>query len=126
MQLALGEPELSLRELAARFTDTKSYFISEASVYRLLKAHDLIPSPTFIVVKAADAFKDKTTAPNQLWQTDFTSRSWRRENVLGGGGAWRDPFQLRQLRRNTLNLTFCLLRAWNWSCGLVRRRERAG
>ena len=55
-----------------RFTDTESYFVSEASVYRLLKAHDLITSPAFIVIKAADAFKDKTTAPNQLWQTDFT------------------------------------------------------
>jgi len=60
------------RELAARFVDTKGYFISEASVYRLLKAHDLIASPAFIVVKAAEEFKDKTTAPNQLWQTDFT------------------------------------------------------
>ena len=37
-----------------------------------LKAHDLITSPAFIVIKAADEFKDKTTAPNQLWQTDFT------------------------------------------------------
>jgi putative transposase len=55
-----------------RFTDTESYFVSEASVYRLLKAHDLITSPAFIVMKAADEFKDKTTAPNQLWQTDFT------------------------------------------------------
>ena len=71
-QLALDEPELSPRELAARFTDTESYFVSEASVYRLLKAHDLITSPAFIVMKAADEFKDKTTAPNQLWQTDFT------------------------------------------------------
>ena len=53
-------------------TDTESYFVSEASVYRLLKAHDLITSPAFIVIKAADEFKDKTTAPNQLWQTDFT------------------------------------------------------
>ena len=46
--------------------------MSEASVHRLLKAHDLIASPAFIVMKAADEFKDKTTAPNQLWQTDFT------------------------------------------------------
>jgi putative transposase len=72
VQLALDEPALSPRELAVRFTDTESYFVSEASVYRLLKAHDLIASPAFIVMKAADEFKDKTTAPNELWQTDFT------------------------------------------------------
>src|SRR5215467_6447082 len=72
IQLALDQPALSPRELAVRFTDTESYFVSEASVYRLLKARDLIASPAFIVIKAADAFKDKTTAPNQLWQTDFT------------------------------------------------------
>ena len=41
-------------------------------MYRLLKAHDLITSPAFIVMKAANEFKEKTTAPNQLWQTDFT------------------------------------------------------
>ena len=70
--LALDEPGLSPRELAVRFTDTESYFVSEASVYRLLKAHDLIASPAFIVMKAADEFRHKTTAPNQLWQTDFT------------------------------------------------------
>ena len=72
IRLALDEPTLSPRELAVRFTDTEGYFVSEASVYRLLKARDLIASPAFIVVKAADEFKDKTTAPNQLWQTDFT------------------------------------------------------
>ena len=72
VDLALDEPELSPRELAVRFTDTKSYFVSEASVYRLLKAHDLITSPAFIVIKAANEFRDKTTAINQLWQTDFT------------------------------------------------------
>jgi putative transposase len=72
LQLALHQPELSPRELAVRFTDTEGYFVSEASVYRLLKAYDLITSPAFIVIKAADEFKDKTTAPNQLWQTDFT------------------------------------------------------
>ena len=54
------------------FTDTEQYFVSESSVYRVLKAHDLITSPAFIVMKAASEFKDKTTAINQLWQTDFT------------------------------------------------------
>jgi putative transposase len=72
IRLALDEPTLSPRELALRFTDTENYFVSEASVYRLLKAHDLIASSAFIVMKAAEEFKDKTTASNQLWQTDFT------------------------------------------------------
>ena len=72
VEMALDEPELSPRELAVKFTDEKSYFVSEASVYRLLKAHDLITSPAFVVIKAANEFKDKTTAPNQMWQTDFT------------------------------------------------------
>jgi putative transposase len=72
IDLALDQPELSPRELAVRFTDEKRYFVSEASVYRLLKAQDLITSPAYVVIKAAEEFKDKTTAPNQLWQTDFT------------------------------------------------------
>jgi transposase InsO family protein len=70
--LALKEPELSPRELAVTFTDRQGYFVSEASVYRLLKARDLITSPAYILLKAADAFSNPTTAPNQLWQTDFT------------------------------------------------------
>jgi putative transposase len=53
-----------------RFTDDEEYFVSEASVYRLLKANVLIASSAFIVIKGAHEFKDKTTAPNQLWQTD--------------------------------------------------------
>jgi transposase InsO family protein len=72
LDLALAEPELSPRELAVRFTESERYFVSEASVYRLLKAHDLTTSTAFAVVKAADEFHTKTTAPNQLWQTDFT------------------------------------------------------
>jgi len=72
LDLALVQPELSPRELAVTFTDIKAQFISEASVYRLLKTAGLITSPAYIVMKAADEFRDKTTAPNQLWQTDFT------------------------------------------------------
>ena len=82
---------MSPRELAVTFTDTKGYFVSEASVYRLLKAHDLITSPAFVVIKAADEFRDKTAAPNQLWQTDFTYLK-----VIGWG---IDTFNCR-VRRN--------------------------
>ncbi len=70
--LALNHAGLSPRERAVKFTDTESYFVSEASVYRLLKAHDLITSPAYIVIKANDEFRDKTSRPNEMWQTDFT------------------------------------------------------
>lgn len=72
IEMALERSDLSPRELAVTFTDTKGYFIAESSVYRLLKAHDLITSPAFVVIKAANEFKDKTTRPNEMLQTDFT------------------------------------------------------
>jgi putative transposase len=71
LALTLERPELSARELAVLYTE-RGYFVSESSVYRLLKVHDLITSPAFILMKAADKFQHPTTAPNQLWQTDFT------------------------------------------------------
>ncbi len=92
--LALQESDLSPRELAVQFTDTEKYFVSEASVYPLpsrgiaqqcpergiLKACDLITSPAYVVLSAADEFRDKATQPNQLWQTDFTY-----QKVIGWG-----------------------------------------
>jgi len=69
---ALEMPELSPRELAWHITDHQGWFISESSVYRILKSRGLITSPTHIVLKAADEFKDKTSGINQMWQTDFT------------------------------------------------------
>jgi transposase InsO family protein len=72
VELALEEPELSPREVAVAFTDRERSFVSEASVYRLLKERGLVTSPAFIVMKAADKFANPTTAINQLWQTDFT------------------------------------------------------
>ncbi len=72
VELALEVPELSPRELAHRMIDQNGYFISESSVYRILKSRGLITSPAYIVMRAADEFKDKTTRVNQMWQTDFT------------------------------------------------------
>jgi len=63
LELALKEPALSPRELAVSFVDQQRYFVSELSVYRLLKAHDLITSPAFILMKAADTFAHPTSAP---------------------------------------------------------------
>jgi putative transposase len=72
IELALDEPELSPREIAVAFTDRERSYVSEASVYRLLRAEGLLTSPAFIVMKAAERFANPTTAINQLWQTDFT------------------------------------------------------
>ena len=72
VEMALEQSELSPRELAVRFTDERQYFVSEATVYRLLKAHDLITSPAYVVIKVADQFHTKTTRVNEMWQTDFT------------------------------------------------------
>ena len=72
VDIALEHSDISPRELAVRFTDERRYFVSEASVYMLLKAQDLITSPAYTVIKAADEFRDKTTRPNEMWQTDFT------------------------------------------------------
>lgn len=69
---ALEQPDKSPRELAFHITDTREWFISESSVYRILKSRDLITSPTHIVMKAADRFKDPPLQVNELWQTDFS------------------------------------------------------
>ena len=70
--LALERTDLSPRELACRYTDEKRYFVSESSVYRILRAADLITSPAYILMSASDAFKDPTRRVHEMWQTDFT------------------------------------------------------
>ena len=69
---ALADPERSPRELAWQLTDRTGHFLSESSVYRILKAADLITSLAFILLRAADRFTHPTRRPNELWQTDFT------------------------------------------------------
>jgi putative transposase len=72
VRIALERPELSPRELAWHITDHEGYFISESSVYRLLKSFDLITSPAFILVKADAKYKQPTKRVNEMWQTDFS------------------------------------------------------
>jgi transposase InsO family protein len=69
---ALERPELSSRELAYHLTDEQQIFVSESSVYRILKERGLITSPAHIFMSASDEFTNKTTFVHQMWQTDFT------------------------------------------------------
>ena len=69
---ALEHLDKSPRQLAWYLTDTQGYYISESSVYSILKVHDLITSPNYTVLSAKDKFDQPTTRVNQLWQTDFT------------------------------------------------------
>jgi putative transposase len=72
VSIALERLEDTPRQLAWHITDTQGYFISESSVYRILKQYDLVPSPNYIVMSAADKFHHPTNSVNELWQTDFT------------------------------------------------------
>ena len=72
VELALKYPEESPRQIAYRFIEEKAYFVSESSVYRILKRFDLIQSPAFEVITAKDKFDNPTKRVNEMWQTDFT------------------------------------------------------
>jgi transposase InsO family protein len=72
VEIALELPEKSPRELAWYITDKRGYYISESTVYRILKAHDLVTSPVYNVITALDKFPQPTQAVHELWQTDFT------------------------------------------------------
>jgi RNA-directed DNA polymerase len=70
LETALQQPDLSPRELACQVTDHAGFTVSEASVYRVLKRHGLNRSIALVGFPAGKEFRVKTTAPNQMWQSD--------------------------------------------------------
>src|SRR5215203_4236331 len=72
VEIALDHPQLSPRELAVKLTDEQRIFISESSVYRILKGKGLITTPAHILLAASNEFRNKTAFVHQMWQTDFT------------------------------------------------------
>jgi len=72
VEIALEYTELSPRELSCKLSDTKGIFISESSVYRILKARGLITTPSHILLAAGNEFSEKTCFVHEMWQTDFT------------------------------------------------------
>lgn len=69
---ALEHETLSSRELAIHIIDKHKWFISESSVYRILKESGLITAPAHIILSAANEYINKTSRVNEMWQTDFT------------------------------------------------------
>jgi putative transposase len=67
---ARDSPDLSCRQLACRLTDSASIYVSESTVYRILKREGLIKAAEIIGFKAAKEYHRKTKRPNELWATD--------------------------------------------------------
>lgn len=72
VEVALEYPELSPRELSCKLCDAQQLFISESSVYRILKAKGLTTTPNHILIAAGNEFTQKTFFVHEMWQTDFT------------------------------------------------------
>jgi putative transposase len=70
LTMAREEPELSCRQLGWKITDVADIYVSESTVYRILKREGLIKPAEIIGFKAAREYRRKTHGPNQLWATD--------------------------------------------------------
>jgi len=67
---ARASPQLSSRQLALRLVDVEGMYVSESTVYRLLKQEGLIKPAEIKGFKAGKEYHRKTKRPNQLWATD--------------------------------------------------------
>jgi transposase InsO family protein len=67
---ARASPELSCRQLACRLTDNARVYLSESTVYRILKREGLIKPAEILGFKASKEYHRKTKRPNELWATD--------------------------------------------------------
>jgi transposase InsO family protein len=67
---ARASPELSARQLALSIVDSESLFVSESTVYRILKREGLIKPADIVGFKAGKEYHHKTKKPNELWATD--------------------------------------------------------
>jgi putative transposase len=67
---ARASPELSCRQLSCTLTDSGSMYVSESTVYRILKKEGLIRPAEIIGFKAAKEYRHKTKRANELWASD--------------------------------------------------------
>jgi transposase InsO family protein len=67
---ARASPELSSRQLSLRIIDSHGMYVSESTVYRILKREGLIKPAKIVGFKAGKEYHRKTKRPNELWSTD--------------------------------------------------------
>jgi len=67
---ARASPELSSRGLAWKIVDSDGLYVSESTVYRMLKREGLIKAAEILGFKAGKEYHRKTKRPNELWATD--------------------------------------------------------
>lgn len=72
VEIAMQYPEWSSREIACHISDTCGFTVSESTVYRLLKAENLIKPRDEKIFPAGPEFSVKTKRTNEMWQTDAT------------------------------------------------------
>ncbi len=63
-------PELSARQLALMVVDSEGLYVSESTVFRILKREGLIKPAEIVGFKAGKEYHRKTKKPNELWATD--------------------------------------------------------
>lgn len=67
---ARASPEVSARELALMIVDAEGLYVSESTVFRILKREGLIKPADVVGFKAGRQYHRKTKSPNELWATD--------------------------------------------------------
>jgi putative transposase len=70
VEYALEHPSLSPREVATRLIDQEGRFVSESTVYRILRDVGLVKPPETRGFPASEEYHTKTRGTNELWHTD--------------------------------------------------------
>ena len=122
LSLCRASPELSPRQLAFTLTDTRGTYVSESSVYRILKREGLIKPAEVTGFKAGKEYHRKTNGPNELWATDCAHLRVDMRNRISFAGV--DPVTFEIINRYSRIGQKMLAVSVCWT--LLDRRNQAG
>jgi len=69
MTQARASPELSARQLALKLVDSEGWYVSESTIFRILKREGMIKPAEITGFKAGKEYHRRTNRPNELWAT---------------------------------------------------------